>query len=550
MRNFTNEIIYKVFKKANLISLVLLLLSIFVVCSKMFFPFHRIISIILFVLGVIFCIVSTINFKKLKKQLFKNINRIKSRQSILVFLILLSFSTLFLSNNLRKNLSLFDLNKAEENAISSLKGYSNQQLNIINEIKVNYIEKLNSFEDYSYKDIDNLQGYLKSYINLQNKITKITNTFAPYYSIPFYEFPSQHQNSFLISKLSFKISSTNFKKLNQALEKTPYLIKMLNLPNEKLSLSRDSFTLLTQNIFSLNNLIYLILSDVNESILNLFLKDNSNTIYLRNTLKEYSGDIFNASHIFATLTLDKYENKVSRTVLPIQKSILLTTSYIKYYPENYKIDNSSLKKSYSLLEPGDVLLQRREWQLTNVGIPGFWTHSAIMLKEKNDLITYFSEIIDEEALLKKFKAVNSLFFEDYFNSSKPLAVIESNRDGVILQSHKDSNQADYLSAFSPKKEKEDRLNMILEAVKHYKKPYDYNFDYIDNKSIACSELVYRSLKAIDVNLPLVQTVGRVIVSPQQIAESDILNFKLFINTQSDKNTFESYQSLKDATFNF
>ena len=550
MKNFTNEILYRLFKKANLISLILLILSIFVVSLKVFFPFHRIISIILFLLGAVFCIVSAINFKQLKKQFFKNVDLIKGRQALVFILILLSLATLVFSNKVEVNLNAIDLKNSENSAILSLNEYSENQLKIIEEIKINYINKLTSFDQYSYKDIDNLQTYLKDYIALQNKITKITNSFAQYYKIPFLKFPSQHQNSFLISKLSFKISSSNFEKLKSALEKTPYLIQMLNLPNDDLNLSRDSFSTLTQNIFSLNNLIYLVLSDINESILDMFLKDNSNTIYLRQVLKSFKNDLYNASHIFATLTLDKYEKNVSKTVLPIQKSILLTTSYIKYYPDNYKINASSLNNSYSLLEPGDILLQRREWQLTNVGIPGFWTHSAIMLKEKEDFISYFSEIIDEKTLLKKFKELNPLFFEDYFKSKKKLAVIESNRDGVILQSHKGSNQADYLSAFSPRIQKQERLNMIFEAVKHYKKPYDYNFDYIDNQSIACSELVYRSLKSVGVNLPLTEVVGRLIVSPQQIAESKILDFKLFINTEGRKNKFDSFDSFKKSTFNF
>lgn len=551
MKKITNEIIIGLFKRVNFISLASLLLSFTIVATRIFFPFHRIISVLLLLLGIVFCIISAVNFKKLKNKVISNIDKLKNRQFFLLILISLTLFALFISSNVQKNLNQIELKKAEDQALIELYEYSSQQLEIIEYIKNNYITQLTNFDDYAYSDIDSLQAQLKNYINIQNKITVITNTFAPYYHIPFYEFPSEHQNSFLISKLSYKITINNFKKLNQSLKETPYLINMLNLPNPNLGLVKDTFSNLADGIFSIKNLTYLIFSDLNESLLKLLFKENENTFLLRDKIKtEAVTDLISASKIYASLTLDKYEQNVANRVLPIQKSVLLTTSYIKYYPQEYRISNQSLEKSYQILEPGDILLQRREWQLTNVGITGFWTHSAIMLKEKKDFIKYFAEVMDKQSLLARVKEVNPLFFEDYFKSNKPFAVIESNRDGVILQSHKNSNQADFLSAMSPKASKEDRLNMILEAIKHYKKPYDYNFDYLDSQAIACSELVYKSLKSVDINLPLTEMIGRLIVSPQYIAESKILNFKLFINTENQNNIFDTYENFKNLTFNY
>jgi len=154
----------------------------------------------------------------------------------------------------------------------------------------------------------------------------------------------------------------------------------------------------------------------------------------------------------------------------------------------------------SELRPGDILLERRNWCLSNAFLPGFWPHAALYVGGIDDLRRL--GILDEGAVKEKL--------EEYL---KPAAdghahtVIEALSEGVIFNSLTESMHADYIAVLSPNVPEEKIAHAIIEAFRHQGKPYDFDFDFSTADKLVCTELVYRSYNGI-LNFDLVNIVGR------------------------------------------
>jgi hypothetical protein len=221
--------------------------------------------------------------------------------------------------------------------------------------------------------------------------------------------------------------------------------------------------------------------------------------------------------MFFNNPLAALEQQAFKAWFPVQKHIAVQMSYVRTKDREYFIQPDQLDELLALARPGDILAERRNWHITNVGIPGFWPHLALYTGTLDEMDVYFSEV--QTGGVKFSDAVKSLYPDVYtaYQSDENLRVIEAKRDGVILQSLERTADCDYLGVVRPRVSRKETMNAMLNAFKHFGKPYDYNFDFATDTALVCSELVCKAYEGSPgFNMEPTAQNGRLMFAPNDL----------------------------------
>ena len=213
---------------------------------------------------------------------------------------------------------------------------------------------------------------------------------------------------------------------------------------------------------------------------------------------------------------------------PVQKGVSMWMGETKLYRRNeYLIKDNQIRQFTHLLEPGDILLERREWYLTNVGIPGYWSHAALYIGTPKERREFFN---DPQARMWAQKqgapSLEQLLAQTYpraysigkalSDDGNPIRVMEAIADGVVFSSLEFSAGCDSLAVLRPRLHKKDKSLAIFRAFQYFGRPYDYNFDYLTENSLVCTELIYKAyepgVNSSGLRLPL-EKIGKHLVTP-------------------------------------
>lgn len=204
---------------------------------------------------------------------------------------------------------------------------------------------------------------------------------------------------------------------------------------------------------------------------------------------------------------DILNKKGHRAWFPVQKGVSNWMGNTKVYrKEIYLIQPSQIEQNRSLLKPGDILLERREWYLTNVGIPGFWSHAALYIGTPRER----EKIFNDPETLKWVHQQNCSSFEELLKKTYSHAykksitrqqdnhhprVIEAIAKGVVFTTLEYSASCDSLAVLRPRLSNKEIAVAIFRAFKYWGRPYDYNFDFLTENSLVCSELIYKAYES-------------------------------------------------------
>lgn len=165
-----------------------------------------------------------------------------------------------------------------------------------------------------------------------------------------------------------------------------------------------------------------------------------------------------------------------------------------------------------LLRPGDVLIERRNWYLSNAFLPGYWPHAALYVGSREELMELglgdHSEVVDR---LDRFSGSD--------DQGYPFRIIESVSEGVIFTSLEHSaGEADAVVVLRPQVSDDQRRAAIARAFSHEGKPYDFDFDFFSSDKLVCTEVIYRAYGDV-IDFPLEEILGRQTLPAINIIES-------------------------------
>jgi Permuted papain-like amidase enzyme, YaeF/YiiX, C92 family len=193
------------------------------------------------------------------------------------------------------------------------------------------------------------------------------------------------------------------------------------------------------------------------------------------------------------------------------------------------------------LQPGDIIFERHEWFLSNLGLPGFWTHVAFYIGTPEERRSYFNDpevhewvkglgIADGEyeSLLRQRYATTysrSLIPKE---DRHPTRILEAISEGVSFTSLEYTGSADSIAVIRPRLSKREKAQAIMRAFHYSGRPYDFNFDFQTDSALVCSELIFKAYEPgagmKGMNFPVTEVMGRKVSTPngmvRQFAEQN------------------------------
>lgn len=198
----------------------------------------------------------------------------------------------------------------------------------------------------------------------------------------------------------------------------------------------------------------------------------------------------------------------------------------------YLIPDEQQAQAMELAEPGDVLLSRKNWYLSNAGLPGFWPHALLYLGTPEELKSWSDDpeiiawIAEESGMALDLPGLlarrHPAAWARYASTEDghPHVVIEAISEGVSFSTMPHA-AGDYLAGLRPRLSKKARAQAIVAAFSHLDKPYDFDFDFATDAALVCTELVWRSYRPgpgkEGFELPLVRLAGRMTLPANEVA---------------------------------
>ncbi len=211
--------------------------------------------------------------------------------------------------------------------------------------------------------------------------------------------------------------------------------------------------------------------------------------------------------LFAKAGADVVQDSTANAIFPVQRSVAewMGDTRVK------RIGQPLISRSQALgllarMQPGDVLVARQNWYLSNIGLPGFWPHAELYVGTPQDWATFLDRDEGVKAWLQTLPGSPQTLAQ-HLASTYPakwatytatdshgdaIRIIESISEGVSFTGPEHGMHVDYLGVLRPRLAPVDKARAIARAFHLQGRPYDFNFDFFSDSTLVCTELVFKS----------------------------------------------------------
>lgn len=219
---------------------------------------------------------------------------------------------------------------------------------------------------------------------------------------------------------------------------------------------------------------------------------------------------------------------------PVQKGVsewMGDTKVVR--KQSHLISSKQISEMGRRLQPGDILFERHEWYLSNMGLPGFWTHVALYVGTPEERRRLFNDPEvkawvttlgiadgDFEALLARRYPTAYASSTARRDQGRPPRILEAISEGVSFTSLEFTGSADSIAVIRPRLSRRDKAHAILRAFYYSGRPYDFNFDFETDAALVCSELIFKAYEPgngmMGMRFPVTEVMGRKVSTPNNM----------------------------------
>ncbi len=213
--------------------------------------------------------------------------------------------------------------------------------------------------------------------------------------------------------------------------------------------------------------------------------------------------LFGSKRIFK----DIIHNTLADTVFALSKAFGNTAGLFQFRRGYLYHSQPLIADLLTKLRPGDVLLEKTPFRLTDKFIPGYWGHNAIWLGTEDELKALG---IWDDPKIKPLQA------RIHIGQS----IVEALRPGVTTNTLEHFTDIDCFALLRRTNYSTDQMKeAILRAASQYGKKYDFGFNVETQDTLVCSELMFMAYT--DVPYKLDKVLGRYTINPDSVAEAAI-----------------------------